>query len=226
MSRPFARLGLIAVVGAAGLLLPALPARSADVYAGKTIDIIVGSAPGGGYDIYSRTIARHMAAHIPGNPAIIVKNMPGAGSGRTAQFIASIAPKDGTVIGAVFPGAIINPLLDEHTSVKYQPVDFAYLGTADNGTRICATYANSKIKTFADARARKAVGALSMRIVQYACRGGMALLLPGFGIRDSRFARGGPYRCRRFSFSTSVVRFRFSSFAACPLLPPVRSRER
>jgi tripartite-type tricarboxylate transporter receptor subunit TctC len=157
MSRPFARLGLIAVVGAAGLLLPALPARSADVYAGKTIDIIVGSAPGGGYDIYSRTIARHMAAHIPGNPAIIVKNMPGAGSGRTAQFIASIAPKDGTVIGAVFPGAIINPLLDEHTSVKYQPVDFAYLGTADNGTRICATYANSKIKTFADARARKAV---------------------------------------------------------------------
>jgi tripartite-type tricarboxylate transporter receptor subunit TctC len=160
MSRPsFVRISLAAAGALAAL--STLPARAADFYAGKTIDIIVGSAPGGGYDIYSRAIARHMGQHIPGNPSIIVKNMPGAGSGRAAQFIATIAPKDGTVIGAVFPGAIVNPLLDERANVKYKPVEFAYLGTADNGTRVCATYVNSKIKTFADAQKQKAIAGAS-----------------------------------------------------------------
>jgi tripartite-type tricarboxylate transporter receptor subunit TctC len=149
------------IVALTTMVVSATPAWCADFYAGKTIDLIVGSAAGGGYDIYSRAIARHMGPHIPGNPTIVVKNMPGAGSGRAAQFIASVAPKDGTVIGSVFPGAIINPLLEENSAVKYKPVEFAYLGTADNGTRICGTYANSKIKTFADAQKEKTIAGAS-----------------------------------------------------------------
>src|SRR5205807_6952159 len=83
----------------------ALPASGADFYAGRTIDFEVGADVGGGYDIYARTLARHMGRHIAGNPAIVVKNMPGAGSGRTAVYISNVAPKDGATLGALMPGA-------------------------------------------------------------------------------------------------------------------------
>ena len=65
----------------------ATPASAADYYAGKTIELLVGAPPGGGYDIYARTVARHFGRHIPGNPTIVVKNMPGAGSAKAAQYI-------------------------------------------------------------------------------------------------------------------------------------------
>ena len=88
-------------------------APAADYYAGKTIDLIVGNYPGGGYDIYARTLARHLGHNIPGNPTIVVKNMPGAGSAKAGHFIQSVAPKDGLSLGAVTPGAIVGPLLDD-----------------------------------------------------------------------------------------------------------------
>src|SRR5258708_23435518 len=91
-----------AIAVAAGLLVA--PSQAADVYAGKTIDFLVGGDVGGGYDIYARTISRHLARFIPGNPTIVVKNQPGAGSGRAATFLYGVAPKDGSVIAAVFPG--------------------------------------------------------------------------------------------------------------------------
>jgi tripartite-type tricarboxylate transporter receptor subunit TctC len=65
------------------------PAISADFYAGKTINLIVGYSSGGGYDVYSRIIARHIARHIPGTPNIVVQNMPGAGSGKAASYVFS-----------------------------------------------------------------------------------------------------------------------------------------
>lgn len=132
------------------------PARAADFYAGKTIEVLVGGEPGGGYDIYTRVLARHINRHIPGNPTIVVKNMPGSGSGRAAAFLATIAPKDGTVLGAVFPGAIIGPLI-EGRAQSYDPTKFVYLGSADSGARICATLQSSKIKTYSDALATKTV---------------------------------------------------------------------
>src|SRR5687768_11440365 len=71
----------------------------ADFYRGRTITIIVGYSAGGGYDLYARAIARHMGEHIPGEPKIIVSNMPGAGSVAAANYIYGVAPKDGTVFG-------------------------------------------------------------------------------------------------------------------------------
>src|SRR5215470_12991481 len=79
----------------------------------------IGADVGGGYDIYARTVARHLARHIPGNPIIVVKNMPGAGSTRAGIFISSVAPKDGTSIGAMMPGAIIGPLLDDKPNLQF-----------------------------------------------------------------------------------------------------------
>ena len=72
--------GAAVVAAACGLVASrlALPALAADFYAGKTIDLIVGASPGGGYDIYARAVSRHLAKHIPGEPTIVVKNMPGA----------------------------------------------------------------------------------------------------------------------------------------------------
>jgi tripartite-type tricarboxylate transporter receptor subunit TctC len=135
----------------------AAPALAADYYAGKTIEFIVGGASGGGYDIYARTVARHMPRHIPGNPTIVVKNMPGAGSTKAAIYISTVAPKDGGSVGALMPGAIIGPLLDDKPMTKFDPTKVVYIGTADSGIRICATYQNSKIKTFADAQKQKAI---------------------------------------------------------------------
>ena len=65
----------------------ATPSSANDYYAGKTIELIVGAPPGGGYDIYARTVSRHFGRHIPGKPTIVVKNMPGAGSAKAAQYI-------------------------------------------------------------------------------------------------------------------------------------------
>jgi tripartite-type tricarboxylate transporter receptor subunit TctC len=142
---------------AAGAALAASPAAAADYYAGKTIELVVGGDAGGGYDIYARAVARHLTRHIPGNPTIVVKNMPGAGSTRAGIYIGTVAPKDGTSIGAMMPGAIIGPLLDEKPSLQFDPTKVLYIGTADSGVRVCATFENSKIKTFEDAQRQKTV---------------------------------------------------------------------
>ena len=145
--------GLIALAATA---LLSSPARAADYFAGKTIDLLIGAPPGGGYDVYGRTVARHIGQHIPGNPAIVPKNMPGAGSARAAGFVSAIAPKDGTVIAHIMPGAVIGPLLDPKAEVLFDPTKVRYLGNVNNGTRVCISGKNSKIKTFEDTRKHKA----------------------------------------------------------------------
>jgi tripartite-type tricarboxylate transporter receptor subunit TctC len=142
---------------AAALLTAVTPAPAADYFAGKSIDLLIGAPPAGGYDIYARALARHYGQSIPGKPNIIAKNMPGAASGRAAGFLATIAPKDGTVIAAIMPGAVMGPLLDEKAEVLFDPTKVQYLGTANNGTRVCVSRKDSKIKTFADALTQKAV---------------------------------------------------------------------
>ena len=98
---------VLSAVLAALAALAALPASAQDFYAGKSIELLIGAPPGGGYDIYGRVVARHIGRHIPASPNIVPKNMPGAGSARAAGFIANIAPKDGTVIANIMPGAVI-----------------------------------------------------------------------------------------------------------------------
>jgi tripartite-type tricarboxylate transporter receptor subunit TctC len=145
------------LAAAAMACLAAAPAWAADFYAGKTIDFIIGGDVGGGYDIYARVVARHLNRFIPGNPTIVPKNQPGAGSGRAASFLYSVAPKDGTVIGAVFPGAIMGPLLDDRAQPLYDPTKFQYLGSADNATRVCISHDRSAIKRFEDALKQKTI---------------------------------------------------------------------
>jgi tripartite-type tricarboxylate transporter receptor subunit TctC len=152
MRRPL-HMGLMAAVLAAS----ALPAAAQDYYAGKTIDLVVGNYPGGGFDIYARAVARHLGRSIPGNPAVVVKNMPGAGSAKAGVHISQIAPKDGLSIGAVTPGAVVGPLLDDKPQSMFDPTKVAYLGTANSGTRICVTYQTSKVRSFKQALTDKIV---------------------------------------------------------------------
>jgi tripartite-type tricarboxylate transporter receptor subunit TctC len=147
-----------------GLLVAALclsaiaaPAMAADFYAGKTVEILVGSSAGGGYDIYARALARYWGNHIAGRPTFLVRNMPGAGGGRATAYVSTVAPKDGTVLGAPMPGAIVGPLLDDQPQMDFDPAKLVYLGTADSGVRVCVTMDKSKIKTFDDALANKTI---------------------------------------------------------------------
>jgi tripartite-type tricarboxylate transporter receptor subunit TctC len=152
-----ARAALAVIAATLITCLPAAPAPAADFYAGKTIDFLIGGDVGGGYDIYARVIARHLHRFIPGNPTIVPKNQPGAGSGRAASFLYGVAPKDGSMIGAVFPGAIMGPLLDDRAQTLYDPIKFQYLGSADNATRVCISHERSKVKSFDDALKQKAI---------------------------------------------------------------------
>jgi tripartite-type tricarboxylate transporter receptor subunit TctC len=152
---PIFRTALAAAALALGAACWTVPAMAADFYAGKTIEFLVGGDAGGGYDIYARAIARHIHRYIPGEPTMVVKNLPGAGSGRAAAYLFSVAPKDGTSIGTVFPGVIVGPLLEDRAQALYEPTKFNYLGSADSGTRVCLTFQTSKIKTFEDAQKEK-----------------------------------------------------------------------
>ncbi len=144
----------LTLIGVTCLALSAT-AQASDFYAGKKIDFIIGSDAGGGYDIYARTISKHLPRHLPGSPTMVPRNMPGAGSGTAAANLFRLAPKDGTTIGAIFPGIIMAPMFEERSANLFDPTKFNYLATADSGTRVCITGPRSKVKTMLDARNQK-----------------------------------------------------------------------
>lgn len=143
-----------------GVLMAAatiMPAHADDYYAGKTIDLVVGNAPGGGFDIYARTLAQHLSRHIAGSPSVLVKNLPGAGGARAGHYVSAVAPKDGLTVGGIMPGTIMAPLLEEKPDTTFDPAKVVYLGTANTGTYICVTLDRSKTKTFAQALQQKTI---------------------------------------------------------------------
>jgi tripartite-type tricarboxylate transporter receptor subunit TctC len=145
----------------ASLVAGADRAAASDFYAGKTVNFIVGTDVGGGFSIYGRVLSRHLGRYIPGNPTVVMKNMPGAGGATASTYFYRIAPKDGTVIGSVAPNAILGRLLDGNVS-QYDPTKFQYLAGAERGTRLCMTFAHSKTRTLDDAlKQRTVIGATS-----------------------------------------------------------------
>lgn len=119
-------------------------------YKGKQVNIIVGSSPGGGYDLYGRLVSRYLGKYIPGNPRVVVNNMPGAASVVALQNIYNIAPKDGTVIGAVYPGAIMEPLLGDRAKARYDVNKLNFIGSANSELYVCVTRTDTGVKTLDD----------------------------------------------------------------------------
>src|SRR5580658_6711367 len=138
-------LALLALVGAA-----AAQAQSVEsFYRGRTINLVIGYSVGGGYDIHGRLLARHLGKHIPGNPGIIVQNMPGGGSLRAANYLYNAAPKDGTTISVFSRGMAMEPLIGS-SNTHYDSRRFTWIGSITNEVSVCATWSASKVKTWDD----------------------------------------------------------------------------
>jgi len=153
MARTVVRFALRAIAGGAALIAAGASAQAdpvADFYTGKTVNLVIGYAPGGGYDLYARTLGRHIGRHIPGNPLIVVQNMPGAGSLKAASFLYGIAPKDGTTIGGFSRGAPIDPLFGRAEGALYEAPKFSWLGSISNEVGVCAFRSAAGIKSWAD----------------------------------------------------------------------------
>lgn len=143
------------VIAGAALSGPAQAQTASEFYKGRSVSIIVGFPPGGGYDVYARVLSRHLARHIPGSPTIVVQNMPGAGSLNLANHMYSVAPKDGTVLGSVESGAPFEFFYDGK-GVRFDPLKFAWIGGLNEDTSTCGVWHTSSAKTFLDLRKHEA----------------------------------------------------------------------
>jgi tripartite-type tricarboxylate transporter receptor subunit TctC len=142
---------------AAGLLA-AFPATAQDAgafFKGKTVTIIAGSSAGGGLDTYARLLGRHLSKHMPGNPNVVVQNMPGAGSLVAARYLYTKSPKDGTQMAIVLPGALLYNLLKKDIRPAYDPTKLNYVGNANSETVVCVIRKDAPIKDFKDIFAGK-----------------------------------------------------------------------
>jgi tripartite-type tricarboxylate transporter receptor subunit TctC len=134
---------------------------AADRFKGKTFEIVVGYDTGGGYDIYARALARHIRQHLPGNPSVVVKNMPGAASRQAANYIYNVAPKDGTVIGTIARGLPTDELLGS-TGIRFESTKLNWIGSMNNEVSVGVAWHTSPVKTLEDATRREMiVGAIS-----------------------------------------------------------------
>lgn len=147
---------------AAGMIFAAPPARAdtvADFYRGRTINVIVASSPGGDYDNRARLVARFMDRHIPGNPKVVVQNMPGGGGLRGANHVYRIAPRDGATIGAFDQQAPLAQAFGEK-GVEYDLLKSSYIGNTTSSPIVLVSWRTSPVKTLADAlRTELVIGA-------------------------------------------------------------------
>ena len=134
------------------MMLPARAAAPSEFYKGRTIFVIVGFTPGGGYDLYARLLAQHLGKHIPGNPAVVPQNMPGAGSLKAVNYLYSVAPKDGTVIGTFGREQIVAPLFGQ---ANFDPAKLTWLGSVTKEVSVCISWYKSPIKSWKDVMTRQ-----------------------------------------------------------------------
>lgn len=141
------RWALFVPFAATALILTTAFARADDFYKGKTLTIVVGFTAGGGYDVYARAVARRLADHIPGHPAIIVQNMPGAGSLVAARSLDVTQPKDGTVMVVFNPGLITQSIV-QPDKVQLDFLKFAWIGIVTPDFRVCYGFGPHGVKSW------------------------------------------------------------------------------
>src|SRR6267142_857612 len=136
------RMGIAAKVWTAAAIIAGFCAQSAaadsvaDFYRGKTLEIAVGTGVGGGYDANARLVARHLGRFLPGNPTIMVNNLPGGGGIRAANTLYNRSARDGTVIGTFSNAMITEPMLGGGQSL-FEPAKFNWIGTSSREDGIC-----------------------------------------------------------------------------------------
>lgn len=153
-ARPFPMLAIAFAVASLMSAPTSTRAQDGGFYRGKTVTIVVGYSAGGGYDQYARVLARHFGRHIPGNPAIVVQNMPGAASFTAVRYLSATAPKDGTAITMFDPGLILESLsAPDRFNVKFS--DYKWLGGMSREVTLCYAWHATGIKTWNDMMKRK-----------------------------------------------------------------------
>jgi tripartite-type tricarboxylate transporter receptor subunit TctC len=149
-------LRLTLIFSAALSVMPPIEAARAagpeDFYKGKSVSLLIGYSVGGGYDAYGRLLARHLGKYIPGNPSVIAQNMTGAGSLKAANYLYSVAPKDGSVIGTFSRSQGIAPLLGK---AEFDSTRFSWLGSMTDEASLCVTRHDSPVRTWDDLLARE-----------------------------------------------------------------------
>ena len=160
--RPSIRARILAapVLAAAALVaFGTLAGRAAEsnppFYAGKTLRIVVGFGPGGGYDLYARAFGRFFGRHLPGNPAVVVQNMVGAGSLKAVNFLFNAAPRDGTVIASFARGIVFEPLIGHPDGAQFDAPRLNWIGSISNEVGVCAVMSSRGITSWEDMKTRR-----------------------------------------------------------------------
>jgi tripartite-type tricarboxylate transporter receptor subunit TctC len=219
---------LAAALAAAAALVPPSQAQPvAELYRGKTLRMIIGYGPGGGYDIYGRLVAEFLPRHLPGSPMILAQNMPGAGSFVAAKYLNEIAPRDGTVLGSLAQ----TRALDNMTSVN-STLDVArmpYIGRVVTNIDVGAALPRTGIGSFNDVRAKEynvgASGGGSTTVLfptalkTYA--GAKLKLIRGYsGTKDIVLCRRSRSSRNRRTAATCCMRWPAPARSAAPFSPP------
>ena len=146
----------IATAGVAGVAVSSSQAE--DFYKGKTVRVLIGYGAGGGYDRYGRQLARHIGKHLPGKPAVVPANMPGAGGLNLLNYLYNVAPKDGTEIGTFGRGAPLLAFAGKSKQVRYDPLKLSWIGTSSsykNEAYVLAVRKDTGIKSFQELQTSK-----------------------------------------------------------------------
>jgi tripartite-type tricarboxylate transporter receptor subunit TctC len=138
-------------------LAGAAAAQDGADFRGKTITVVASFEAGGPYDFYSRLIARHLGAHLPGHPAVVVQNMPGAGGLRGANYLYNVAARDGTVLGVVSQTVAVGQVLATTSGIQYDARKFSWVGRINANVEVLHTWHASGVRSIEDARRREVV---------------------------------------------------------------------
>jgi tripartite-type tricarboxylate transporter receptor subunit TctC len=146
---------IAAALTALACAMPTALADPADFYRGKTVEILVGFSPGGGYDTYARALSRSIGSQIPGNPQVVVKNFTGAGSLRLARYLQDAAQRDGSLFGTIDNGLLTASVMKE--GIQFNASKLSWIGSISRDLETCMIWHARKAKTLADLRTIEAV---------------------------------------------------------------------
>lgn len=149
--------GSLLTLTACILAAPAAAQPAGEFFKGKTLTIYVGLSAGGGYDTNARLVGRHIGKYIPGNPSVLVRNMPGAGGLVMTNHVANAAPKDGLHLGAPQRGVPFEPLLGHESKAKFDPRTLNWIGSVNADTSVAIVRAKTGVKTWRDLRNREVI---------------------------------------------------------------------
>ena len=166
--------GRVLAVAALAASASAQAQSVADFYKGKTIEVLISSSAGGGYDAYTRMLARHMGRHIPGNPVLVPKNMAGGGGIRATNFLYNAASRDGLVFAVINRGVPFEPLLG-NKAAQFDATRLQWIGSTNDEVSICAAWHTTGVEHYQQVLERElvvgasGVGGSSSMVTSFTC---------------------------------------------------------